>query len=139
MGQITPFYLNRLEYLLKNEKVMKVNVKHPTFQSYLEDVTTNILSLISIENYFKLNNDAKIGIQFIVLKYIDSSLKIRLSIEEEDIKKFIHYLLIRSDENENYEFSGILKDLNSNFDLLISKTKTKEVRKSRRIKKEITD
>lgn len=118
---------------------MKVNVKHPTFQSYLEDVTTNILSLISIENYFKLNNDAKIGIQFIVLKYIDSSLKIRLSIEEEDIKKFIHYLLIRSDENENYEFSGILKDLNSNFDLLISKTKTKEVRKSRRIKKEITD
>jgi hypothetical protein len=118
---------------------MKINVKHPTFQSYLEEVTTNILSLISIENYFTLNNDAKIGIQFIVLKYIDSSLKIRLSIEEEDIKKFIHYLLKRSNENENYEFSGVLKDLNTNFDILITKTEPKEIRKSRRIKKEITD
>jgi hypothetical protein len=118
---------------------MKINVKHPTFQSFLEEVTSNILSLVSIENYFKLNNDAKIGIQFIVLKYIDSSLKIRLSIEDEDIKNFILILLKRCNENENYEFSGILKDLNNNFDLLISKTKPKEVRKTRRIKKEITD
>jgi hypothetical protein len=118
---------------------MKINVKHPTFQSYLEEVTTNILTLVSLDNYFILNNDAKIGIQFIVLKYIDSSLKIRLSIEEDDIRKFIHVLLKKSNENENYEFSSVLKDLNINFDLLMSKTKPKEIKKNRKIKKEITD
>jgi hypothetical protein len=118
---------------------MKINVKHPTFQSYLEEITTNILSLVSVENYFTLNNDAKIGIQYIVLKYIDSSLKIRLSIEDNDIKNFIQILLKRTDENENYEFSNVLKDLNNNFDLLMSKTKPKEVRRHRKIRKEITD
>lgn len=118
---------------------MKINVKHPTFQSYLEEITTNILSLVSVENYFTLNNDAKIGIQYIVLKYIDSSLKIRLSIEDNDIKNFIQILLKRTDENENYEFSAVLKDLNNNFDLLMSKTKPKEVKRHRKIRKEITD
>jgi hypothetical protein len=47
--------------------------------------------------------------------------------------------LKKSNENENYEFSGILKDLINNFDILMSKNKPKEIVRTRKIKKEITD
>jgi hypothetical protein len=36
---------------------MKVNVNHPSFISFIENVTNNILSNISIQDYFSLNLD----------------------------------------------------------------------------------
>lgn len=132
-------YLIPFGYLLLNEKKMKINVNHPTFISYLDEITTNVLSIVSINNYFALNSDAKLGIQYVVYKFIDSSLKVRIKMEEDDIKKFISVLIKKTDETENYEFSGVLKDMLHNFDKMSLSTRPKTPRTNRRVKKDTTD
>lgn len=121
---------------MENEKVMKVNINHPSFLSYIDEITNNVHSIVSLNNYFLLNNDAKLGIQFIVFKYIDSSLKIRISVEEEDIKNFLVILRKKTDENENYELSAVLKDIISNFELITTKQKPKTTKTTRKVKKD---
>jgi hypothetical protein len=121
---------------MENEKVMKVNINHPSFLSYVDEITNNVLSIVSLNNYFVLNNDAKLGIQFIVFKYIDSSLKVRLTVENEDIKNFMIVLRKKTEENENYELSAVLKDIVTNFDLIISKQKPKTSKSVRKLKKD---
>lgn len=121
---------------MRNEKVMKVNINHPSFLSYIDEITNNVLSIVSLNNYFVLNNDAKLGIQFIVFKYIDSSLKVRLTVENEDIKNFMIVLRKKTEENENYELSAVIKDIITNFDLIISKQKPKTSKSVRKLKKD---
>jgi hypothetical protein len=121
---------------MRNEKVMKVNINHPSFLSYVDEITNNVLSIVSLNNYFVLNNDAKLGIQFIVFKYIDSSLKVRLTVENEDIKNFMIVLRKKTEENENYELSAVIKDIITNFDLIISKQKPKTSKSVRKLKKD---
>lgn len=119
---------------------MKINVKHPTFQNFLDDTTKSLEKIVSTDNYFELNSESKIGIQYIVLKYINSSLNVKiLNVEDNDIKNFIMILKNKSDDDETYEFSSVLNDLLRNFDTLINMSKPKEMKKTRRIKKEITD
>lgn len=138
-GVNNPTYLDPFGYLLVNEKKMKINVNHPTFISYLDEITTNVLSIVSVNNYFALNNDAKLGIQYVVFKFIDSSLKVRIKMEENDIKKFIEVLIKKTDETENYEFSGVLKDMIHNFDKMTLSTKPKTPKTTRKLKKDTTD
>lgn len=121
---------------MENEKVMKVNINHPSFLSYIDEITNNVHSIVSLNNYFLLNNDAKLGIQFIVFKYIDSSLKIRISVEEEDIKNFLVILRKKTEESENYELSAVLKDIVSNFELITTKQKPKATKTTRKVKKD---
>lgn len=118
---------------------MKININHPSFISYLDDTTNSIMTVVSLKNYFLLNSDAKIGVQFIVYKLIDSSLKVRMTFEDEDMKNFITILKKRNDENENYELSAVLKDLTSNFDLINTKNKTKPVKAVRKVKNDSVD
>lgn len=129
-----------MTYLLKNEKVMKINVKHPTFQNFLDEIVNNIEKIVSLDNYFKINSESKIGIQYIVLKYISSSLNVKiLNVEDDDIKKFVEILKNKSDDEETYELSSVLNDLTKNFDTLLEMSKPKDNKKTRKIKKEITD
>jgi hypothetical protein len=132
-------YLKPFGYLLLNEKKMKINVNHPTFITYLDEITTNVLSIVSINNYFLLNGDAKLGIQYVAFKFIDSSLKVRITMEEDDIKKFIEVLIKKTNETENYEFSGVLKDMLENFDKMTLSTRPKTTKTTRRTKKDVTD
>lgn len=121
---------------MENEKTMKVNVNHPSFLSYIDEITNNVLSIVSLNNYFLLNNDAKLGVQFIVFKYIDSSLKVRITVENEDIKNFMVILKTKTEDNENYEFSAVLKDIITNFEVIVSKQKPKTIKNTRKIKKD---
>lgn len=112
---------------------MNVNVNHPSFIAFLESVTTNILSNISVENYFKLTNDKKLGVQYMVFKLMKNAVKVRGKLTDLELRSFVVVLWKKNEENENYEFAAILKDINGNFEQVNEMTTTPK-RKARTIK-----
>ncbi len=104
---------------------MTVNVNHPTFIAFLEQVTNKILSSISIENYFNLSPDKKLRVQYMVFKLMKNSTKIRGKFNDTELSSFITILRKKNEEYENYEFAGILNDIHNNFDKINDVTKIK--------------
>jgi hypothetical protein len=103
---------------------MKVNVNHPSFISFLDGVTSSILSSISIENYFKLSHDKKMSVLYAVFKLMKKSFRVRATLTDSEMKVFVSVLWKKSEEAENYEFAAILNDIANNFDAINEFTKT---------------
>ena len=103
---------------------MNVNVNHPSFIIFLENVMKSILSNVTVENYFGLTQDKKLGVQYMVYKLLKNSVKLRGKLSDDDMRSFVVVLWKRAEEMENYEFSAILKDISANFDSVNEITKT---------------
>ena len=97
---------------------MKVNVNHPSFIQFLETVSINILSNVTIENYFSLPQEKKMSVLYMVFKLMKSSVKSRAQLTDMELKSFLTVLLKKHEENENYEFAAVLKDISNNFDAI---------------------
>lgn len=102
---------------------MKVNVNHPSFVTFLDSVNNNILSNITINTYFSLSNEKKIGVQYMVLKLMKNSVKVRAKLTDNELKSFLIILRTKNVESENYEFAEILKDISNNFEKINSPEK----------------
>lgn len=114
---------------------MNINTNHPTFISFIENVNKNIINNITPEKYFSLTNDKKLAFQYIVLKLILKSVKVRAKLTDSELLDFTKILKNKNIEQENYEFACALNDITINFDSLCEKVKsTTEVRKKRQIK-----
>jgi len=113
---------------------MKVNVNHPSFISFLESITTNILSSIKIDDYFSANTEKKMAISFTVLNFLKNSAKVRASLTDTELKSFIVVLCKKNEEEENYEFAAVLNDVIKNFDIInkLSDTTKKPVKKDKK-------
>lgn len=103
---------------------MKINIKHPSFLSFMDMVTANVNSTITLTNYFTLSPEKKLGVQYMTFKIIRKSLKIESNFKDDDIKAFIKILNKKSVEGEYYEFASVLKDIENNFDSINEVTKT---------------
>lgn len=115
---------------------MKINVNHPAFNSFLETVNSNILQNINPEKYFTLSKEKKISLQYLTLKMIVQTVKIRAKLTDGELFEFTEILRKKSEENENYEFSGVLNDILNNFTTLNEMSKTnKKPKKSIKIDK----
>jgi hypothetical protein len=95
---------------------MKLNTNHPTFIAFLDTVNSNILSEIKINNYFKISQEKKFAIQYVVLKQMKSSVKINSKLAMDELKSFIVLLQTKNEKLENYEFAQLLKDLMNNLE-----------------------
>jgi hypothetical protein len=95
---------------------MKININHPSFISFLENVTKTITSEIDINTYFQLTPEKRIKLQKAVLLILRKSLKTRALVTDIEIKAFIIILQKKNEESENYEVSAILKDAIVNYD-----------------------
>ncbi len=106
---------------------MTVNVNHPTFIAFLEQVTNKILSSTQVENYFKLTPEKKLRVQYMVFKLMKNSTKMRGKFNDSELKSFVMILCKKNEDDENYEFSAILNDIHNNFDKIndVTKIKTK--------------
>jgi hypothetical protein len=114
---------------------MNINTNHPTFVSFIENVNKNILSNITSEKYFLLTNDKKLAFQYIVLKLILKSVRVRAKLTDSELLDFTKILKNKNEEQENYEFACVLNDITINFDSLCEMAKsTPAVRKKRQIK-----
>jgi hypothetical protein len=115
---------------------MKVNVNHPSFIAFLEDVTTMILSDISVENYFILPQEKKMNVLYTVFTLLMKSSKFKTNLSVNEMKVFITVLWKKNEESENYEIAGILKDISTNFDAIYDFTnKPKKTKRTVRIEK----
>lgn len=119
---------------------MKINVNHPSFISFIDEVTTTILKSISIDNYFNLSNESKVGVQHIAYKFIYNAIRTRIDVDDEEIKTFINILWKKNVDNEMYEFAAVLKDIVENFEKVKIETKKNTPKtgskKTIRVKKE---
>lgn len=107
---------------------MGLNINQPSFISFLETLTNNILSHIVVDDYFSLPQDSKLNVQYVTIKLIKSSIKLNM-INDDDLKGFILVLRKKNEESEHYEFAEILNDIVKNFDTIneITKLTKKEV------------
>ena len=103
---------------------MKVNINHPSFISFLDNVKNTILSNISVENYFKLTQEKKMSVLYTVFKLMKKSLSVRAKLTDMEMRAFISVLWKKNEEIENYEFAAILNDISNNFDAVNEFTKT---------------
>ena len=115
---------------------MKINTDHPSFISFLGNVSNNILSAIKTEEYFTLTSKQKMAVSYTVLNLIKNSARIRAAISDSELKSFIVVLCKKNEENENYEFAAILNDIVTNYDMInnLSDSTKKPVKKSKPIK-----
>lgn len=117
----------------KTKGNMRVNINHPSFISFLDNVTSVILNNISIENYFNLKVENKMALQFAVLKIMKNSIKNRVMLTDVELKSFIIVLQKKNEELENYEFASVLNDMSINFET-INQVSNVPKRNSRKIK-----
>lgn len=112
---------------------MKVNVNHPSFISFLENITTNILSVIKIDDYFTLNQEKKLSVSFTVLNLLKNSAKVKADLSDSELKSFITFLRNKNEENENYEFAAVLNDVIKNYDAIttLKETAKKQAKKDK--------
>ncbi len=97
---------------------MKVNVNHPSFISFLENISENILSAIKIEEYFKLTPTKKLTVSYTVLNLLKNSAKVKSNLSDEELKSFIAVLCKKNEDAENYEFASVLNDIVKNYDVV---------------------
>jgi len=114
---------------------MKVNVNHPSFISFLENISSNILSSIKIDDYFTLTAEKKLVISITVFNLLKNSAKIKATLTDSELKSLITVLWKKNEEKENYEFAAVLNDVIVNYEkinvlLAGSKKPAKEVKKS---------
>lgn len=102
---------------------MNVNINHPSFISFLDNVTSSILSNVTVENYFKLTSDKKLGVQYMVFKLMKNAVKIRAKLSDNELRSFVAVLWKKNEEMENYEFAAILNDISQNFETVNEVTK----------------
>ena len=117
---------------------MKVNVNHPSFISFLENISNNILSAIKIDEYFGLTTEKKLTVSYTVLNMLKNSAKVKSNLSDGELKSFIIILCKKNEDAEYYEFAAVLNDVVNNYDTVIDllKTTKKPVRKSKKINKD---
>lgn len=103
---------------------MDINVNHPNFILFLDNVSNTILAHVTTSGYFGLSPDKKLGIQYIVFKLMKTSLRIKGTLTIDELKSFTVILCKKNEETENYELSAILNDILKNFDSVNEKTNT---------------
>lgn len=105
--------------MFKRENIMKMNLTNNWVSQFIDNIGKNILSSVEIDKYFSLNNEKKMVTQYLVFKIIIKSISLNVKNSNESIPIILNFLLKRSEENENYELSEIMKDIKVNYDKLI--------------------
>ena len=95
---------------------MNVNVNHPTYILFFDNVTNGILSNVTVNTYFSVVPEKRVKVQYIVLKLMKNLIKSRGKFNDDEIKSFILILMKKNEEHENFELAAILRDISNNFD-----------------------
>ena len=97
---------------------MRVNINHPSFLSFIDNVNSTLIAHAQIEDYFNLSLDKKMNTLYTVFKLVKSTVSLRARLSDDDLKEFINVLWKKNEEFENYEIAAVLKDIYANFPLI---------------------
>lgn len=95
---------------------MSANINHPSVIKFLSDLTSNIVSSISIENYFEMSEESKTALNYAVFKIIKNSTDKRVNIGESEFKALLVALWKKNEDAENYEVAAILDGVIKNYE-----------------------
>jgi hypothetical protein len=115
---------------------MKININHPTFISFLEKISTNIITSVNVTDYFTLQSEQKLTVLYTVFSLIRNVAKLKTNLNEVELKAFITILWKKNEECENYELAEVLNDIIMKFDKineLSSNTVKKPVKRNRKV------
>ena len=115
---------------------MKLNINHPSFIAFLDNVTTSIVSNVNVDNYFKLSQDKKMNVLYMVFKLMKKSVAMGPKLTDNEMKSFIAVLWKKNEEIENYEFAAILNDIANNYESINEFTKTPKRTRTIKVDKE---
>jgi hypothetical protein len=115
---------------------MKLNINHPSFIAFLDNVTTSILSNVNVESYFKLTQDKKMNVLYMVFKLMRKSVAMGPKLTDNEMRSFLTVLWKKNEESENYEFAAILNDIANNYDSINEFTKIPKRTRTIKIEKE---
>jgi hypothetical protein len=115
---------------------MKLNINHPSFIAFLDNVTTSIISNVNVDNYFKLSQDKKMNVLYMVFKLMKKSVAMGPKLTDNEMKSFIAVLWKKNEEIENYEFAAILNDIANNYESINEFTKTPKRTRTIKVDKE---
>ena len=93
-----------------------INANNPSVIKFLGEITNNIMSNISVEQYFSLPQDKKINAICAVLKIIKATTESRVKLTDLEFRSFLTALWMKNEESENYEVAAILFDITTNYD-----------------------
>jgi hypothetical protein len=105
--------------MFKRENIMKMNLTNNWVAQFIDNIGKSVLSNIETDKYFSLNSEKKLVTQYLVFKIILKNVSLKVKDFNESVPIIINFLLKRSEENENYEFAEIMKDIKLNYDKLI--------------------
>lgn len=105
--------------MFKRENIMKINLTNNWVAQFIDNIGKSVLSNIETDKYFSLNSEKKMVTQYLVFKIILKNVSLKIKDFNESVPIIINFLLKRSEENENYELSEIMKDIKVNYDKLI--------------------
>jgi hypothetical protein len=111
---------------------MDTNINHPSVSQFLTEITQNIVANISVEKYFELSEEKKIGISYFVLKLIKSSVEKKTKLNDMELKTLLGYLWRKNESAENYEIAAILINITKNYELI-----NEQIKPTRRPKKDL--
>ena len=105
--------------MFKRENIMKMNLTNNWVAQFIDNIGKSVLSNVETDKYFSLNSEKKLVTQYLVFKIILKNVSLKVKDFNESVPIIINFILKRSEENENYEFAEIMKDIKLNYDKLI--------------------
>lgn len=108
-----------------------INVNNPSVIKFLSEITTNIMSNISVDQFFTISQENKLSVYCLVLKIIKNATESRVKLTDVEFRAFLTALWKKNEESENYEIAAILFGITSNYDSIneLIKQPVKRVRK----------
>ena len=61
---------------------MKIDINHPSFVNFIENVISNITTNVHVDKYFSLSKEQKLGEQLKVFKIMNNSLRSGIKLNE---------------------------------------------------------
>ena len=83
---------------------MKIDINHPSFVNFIENVISNITTNVHVDKYFSLSKEQKLGEQLKVFKIMNNSLRSGIKLNEPEYKSFKPYCgrEVKKMKNMNY-------------------------------------
>lgn len=104
---------------------MRINVNHPSFLTFFNNINTTVIAHSPVENYFELSLEKKMNTLYVIFKLIKSSVNLRTKLTEDELKSFVDIMRKKNEEYENYEFAAALNDISNNFKSIHESVKPK--------------
>lgn len=105
---------------------MRINVNHPSFLNFIDNVNQTVITHSPVETYFSMTLDKKMSTLYVVFKLLKNAVNVRAKLTDDELKSFIEILCKKNEEYENYEFAAMLKDILHNFELVNEFVKPKK-------------